>query len=94
MAALLLEDVTFLKDEQLTVHVRFRGGTTTTLTLPRPRNAWQRRTTRPEALEALAELLDQHQTDAEVATILNAQGLTTGAGHPFAAQRVNWLGFV
>jgi DNA invertase Pin-like site-specific DNA recombinase len=90
MAALLLEDVTLLRREQLTLHVRFRGGTTTTLTLPLPQNAWQRRTTRPEVLAALDALLDQH-TDAEVATVLNERGMRTGAGIAFSAHRVKWL---
>jgi hypothetical protein len=36
MAALLLEDVKLLRGEQITLHVRFRGGTATTLTVPRP----------------------------------------------------------
>jgi DNA invertase Pin-like site-specific DNA recombinase len=93
MAALLLEDVTVLKDEQITVHVRFRGGTTTTLTVPRPRNAWQVRTTPPEALDKIAELLEQHQTNAQIAATLNAQGFTTGAGQPFGGESVRWLCF-
>jgi len=93
MAALLLEDVTLLKDEQITVHVRFRGGTTTTLTVPRPRNAWQVRTTPPEALDKIAELFEQHQTNAQIAATLNAQGFTTGAGQPFGGESVRWLCF-
>ena len=36
MAALLLEDVTVRRGDQVILHVRFRGGTATTLTVPRP----------------------------------------------------------
>jgi DNA invertase Pin-like site-specific DNA recombinase len=36
MLALLIEDVTLIKQQQITAAVRFRGGATTTLTLPRP----------------------------------------------------------
>ncbi len=36
MLALLVDDVTLLKQRQVTAHVRFRGGATTTLTLPAP----------------------------------------------------------
>ena len=43
MLALLVEDVTLLKQRQVTAHVRFRGGATTTLTLPRPLTAWELR---------------------------------------------------
>ncbi len=45
MLALLVEDVTLLKQRQVTAHVRFRGGATTTLTLPRPLTAWELRAT-------------------------------------------------
>ncbi len=32
---------TLLKQRQVTAHVRFRDGATTTLTLPRPLTAWE-----------------------------------------------------
>jgi hypothetical protein len=55
--ALLLEDVTLLRGEQVTLHVRFRGGTATTLTVPRPLTAWERRRTPPEVLTTIDGLL-------------------------------------
>ena len=91
MAALLLEDVTLLKAEQIKIHVRFRGGTTTSLSLPLPRKAWQVRSTPPEALDKVAELLEQEQTNAQIAAVLNAQELRTGAGAPFSGESVRWL---
>ena len=90
MAALLLEDVTVCRGDQVTLHVRFRGGTATTLTVPRPLTAWERRRTSPVVLTTLDALLTDH-TDAEVAALLNAQGLTTGAGQLFTGDRVKWL---
>jgi hypothetical protein len=36
MVALLIEDVTLVKHRQVTAQVRFRGGATTSLTVPRP----------------------------------------------------------
>jgi DNA invertase Pin-like site-specific DNA recombinase len=45
MLALLVEDVTLLKQRQITAGVRFRGGATTTLTLPRPLTAQRLRAT-------------------------------------------------
>jgi hypothetical protein len=39
LAHLLLEDVTLIKREQLLIHIRFPGGATRTLELPRPRRA-------------------------------------------------------
>jgi DNA invertase Pin-like site-specific DNA recombinase len=93
MAALLIEDVTLLKDEQIKIHVRFRGGTTTTLTLPLPRPIWQVRTASPQALDKIAELLAQDQTNAQIAATLNAHGFTTGTGQPFGGESVRWLCF-
>lgn len=63
MAALLLEDVPVLRGEQVTLYVRFRGGTATTLTVPRPLTAWERRRTSPAVLTTIDALLTDH-TDA------------------------------
>ena len=90
MLALLVEDVTLLKQRQVTAHVRFRGGATTTLTLPRPLTAWELRTTSAEARQQMNALLDDY-TDAQVAAILNEQGLRTGAGEAFNAVSVQWV---
>ena len=92
MAALLLEDVTLRKDGEITIHVRFRGGATTTLRQPLPRQIWQVRTTSPQALDRIAQLLEQERTHAQIATTLNAEGFTTGAGQSFTGARVHWLG--
>lgn len=93
MAALLLEDVTLLKDDEIKIHVRFRGGATTTLTQPLPRQIWQVRTASPQALDRIAELLEQEQTNAQMAADLNAHGFTTGSGQPFCGESVRWLCF-
>jgi len=92
MLALLVEDVTLLKQRQVTAHVRFRGGATTTLTLPRPLTAWELRATSPEARQQMNALLDEY-TDAQVAAILNERGLRTGAGEAFDAASVQWVRF-
>ena len=90
MVGLLIEDVTLVKGEHIAAHVRFRGGATTTLTLPLPLNAWQGRTTPAHVVAQVGELLENH-TDAEVATILNQRGLQTGAGDSFSSVAVKWL---
>ena len=91
MAALLLEDVTLLQDDAITIHVRFRGGTTTTLSLPRPRQVWQVRTASPQALDRIAPLLEHEHTNAQIAETLNAEDFTTGSGKPFTGASVHWL---
>ena len=90
MLALLVEDVTLLKQRQVTAHVRFRGGATTTLTLPRPLTAWELRATSAEARQQMNALLDEC-TDAQVAEVLNERGLRTGAGEAFDAVSVQWV---
>jgi hypothetical protein len=89
MVRLLIDDVTLVKRESITAHVRFRGGATTTLTLPLPLNAWQGRTTPPHVVAQVDELLADH-TDAEVASILNQRGVRTGADAPFTSDAVKW----
>ena len=91
MVALLLEDVTLHKQEgQISIGIRFRGGATKEMSVPVPLNAWRRRQTHPRALARAAELIAKH-TCSEVATQLNEEGFTTGAGAPFSAGAVRWL---
>ena len=90
MLALLIEDVTLLKQRQVTAAVRFRGGATTTLTLPRPLTAQQMRATHPEVRQHIDALLDEY-TNAQVAHLLNERGLRTGAGEAFDSASVQWV---
>jgi len=92
MLALLIEDVTLIKHNQINVSVRFRGGATTTLSLPRPLSAPQLRATDPAVREQIDLLLDEY-TDAQVAHILNERGLSTGAGATFDADSIRWVRF-
>ena len=85
IARLLIEDVTLNKTDEIHLHVRFRGGQTTSLTIPIPLNSWQARQTDPDTLKLLDQLLDNH-TDAETAAQLNAAGRRTGMNKPFTRQ--------
>ena len=87
MARLLLDDVTLVKNDDIHLHVRFRGGQTISLTTPMPPMAWQARQTEPDTLNLLDRLLDEH-TDAEVAEQLNAADHRSGEGKPFTARIV------
>jgi hypothetical protein len=90
MLGLLVEDVTLIKDTEIKVHVRFRGGATTTLKLPLPRNAWQMLKTPDQVLAQIDALLERH-TEAETVAILNQRGLRTGAGKPFTMTSLHWV---
>lgn len=48
MLRLLVEDVTLVQATQITAHIRFRGGTTRTVVIPRALAAWALRQTSPE----------------------------------------------
>lgn len=82
MVRLMLEDVTLLKGDRLAVHVRFRGGISKSLDLPRPLSAWQMRQTDPAVVKEVDRLLPQH-TDGQIAAILNERGFRSGTGKPF-----------
>ena len=83
MVRSLMEDVTLLKTaDGLTAHLRFRGGTTTTLTLARALNAWQLRETSTEIVALIDQLLATH-TDGAIATILKERGYLSGTRQPF-----------
>ena len=90
MLALLIEDVTLIKQRQITAAVRFRGGATTTLTLPRPLTAQQLRATHDHVRLQIDTLLDEY-TDAQVSHVLNERGLRTGAGDAFNSDSVQWV---
>jgi DNA invertase Pin-like site-specific DNA recombinase len=83
MLRLLVEDVTLLKGlEAIAVHVRFRGGGTRSISLPRPVPSWKTWLTSSEVVAEIDRLLDRH-TDGEIADILNERGFRSGKGHRF-----------
>jgi hypothetical protein len=84
---LLIQDVTLVKTDQIHLHVRLRGGQTTSLTIPIPLQAWQARQTKPDTLNTLDRLLDDY-TDAETAKLLNTNGHRSGEGKAFTGRIV------
>jgi len=85
LAHLLLQDVTLIKREQLLIHIRFPGGATRTLELPRPRRV----TVTPRSvITEVDRLLDDNSPEA-IANILNARGSASGYGKPFTGRMIN-----
>ena len=87
LARLLLEDVTLLKTDHVTAHVRFKGGATRSLDLPLPVPIGLLRKTDPAIVTEIDRLLDQH-TEGEIGSILAARDARTGGGVAFARLRV------
>jgi len=100
LLAYLVDDVTLLKfpaEGETRIHIRFRGGRTETLTTQNPKSSAQQVKTRPEVVELVDKLLDDHIC-AEIADILNAKGIRPGgsarrdqAGARFTDMRVIYL---
>ena len=85
---LLLEDMTLIRsNDEITAHVRFKGGITKMLTLPRPLNSREARKTPPEVVSEVDRLLDHH-TYQQIASILNERGLCSGEGKSFSVRIV------
>jgi DNA invertase Pin-like site-specific DNA recombinase len=82
MVRLLLEDVTLRKEDKLIVEVRYKGGALKSLTLPLPLPFCALFRTRPEVVEAIEGLLDEHDYQ-QIVDILNAQKLRSGSGQQF-----------
>jgi DNA invertase Pin-like site-specific DNA recombinase len=87
MIRLLVEDVTMVRGEQITVHLRFRGGTQRSVTLPNPLRSWERWMTDAEVVNRIDELLNTN-TFEEIADILNGAGFRSGKGQRFTSRYI------
>ena len=87
MVRLLLEDVTLIRGDCITLHLRFKGGAHRTIQLPLPLRSWEQRQTSKEAVAEIDRLLDLH-TYPEIAAKLNECGMSSGEGKPFTARIV------
>ncbi len=100
MLAYLVEDATLVKipnDGTTKIHLRFRGGQTTTLTTVNPKASWEKVKTSPEVVKLVDQLLDHH-IYAEIDGILDKRGIRPGGaawpgkgGARFTALRVQYL---
>ena len=87
MLALLIEDVTLVAGPSITVHVRWRGGRTQSLSVDKPRPIAQIRKTAPDVVKLIDELLET-STDRQVAARLNELGHRNWRGESFSPKKV------
>jgi hypothetical protein len=90
MVRLLLADVTLIRGKSITVHVRFNGGATKALELPKPLTAWELRTTPAEIVAAVDRLTNDY-TDKQIVEILNQRGALSGCGQRFNSRIIAHL---
>jgi len=99
LLAYVIEDATLIKHSKdtTTIHVRFKGGKTETLTAQNPKSFAQQLKTSPQVVALIDKLLDEH-TYPEIADQLNAQGFRPAgkirpgrADSRFTALRVSYL---
>lgn len=87
---LLIEDVTLVRDAAIQLHIRWKGGATTSLTQARPLGAPDLRRT-PAAIVEQVRALAAEQTDTQIAATLTARWLRSGTGQAFTRLRVRYI---
>jgi DNA invertase Pin-like site-specific DNA recombinase len=87
MVRLLVEDVTLLKGEEISISICFRGGATRSLTIPLPLPSCRTWQTASDIVAQIDRLLDQY-TEGEIAAQLNQQGLRSGKGGRFQGRSI------
>lgn len=90
MVRLMIEDATLIKNQTISVKIRFRGGAIKSLSLDTPKSAPELRKTNRSLVDQIDCLLDHH-TEEEIACILNTEGKVTGTGQPFRRKLVSYI---
>jgi hypothetical protein len=87
---LLVQDVTLIREPEVVVKVRLKGGALETLHLGKPLRSWEAWQTDPKVIEEIDRLLNEH-TDPEIAARLNRDGFKSGKGGSFTARSITRL---
>ena len=90
MVRLMIEDITVRKSEQLKLDVRFRGGASETLTLPRPLSFCESHGQNSEMVAEMDRLLENYNY-ADTARLLNEKAFRTGDGLSLASIAVGYV---
>ena len=90
MLRLLIEDVTLIRSDPVSLNVRFGGGATKTLDISLPKNMAELRKPAPSSVSEIDRLLDHHCED-EIAQMLNDKGIKTRVGQKFTPKSVSYI---
>jgi len=81
MVRLLIEDVTLTRNSGITAHIRFKGGTCQTISLPPPPSINELRKNPAHIVAEVDRMLDEY-THGQIAAILSYKGMRTVDGKP------------
>jgi hypothetical protein len=93
MLRLLIKDITvekFLEPKHLILHVRWQGGMTENIRCDIPMRIQDRIRYKEEFVSKIRKLAEKH-TNAEIAELLNHEGLTSSKGRPFTPSAISWI---
>ena len=88
MIRCLIEDVTVQSTDDIKLGIRFKGGTSRIVNIPKPICNWKLWCTRPDVIKEIDHLIN-YCTPSEVADILNEKGVKSGQGNNFSVRIVN-----
>ncbi|NSW92883.1 MAG: recombinase family protein [Firmicutes bacterium] len=83
----LIEDVTIQSINEIILSIRFKGGTSKVINIPKPPHIWKTWVTSPDVIKGIDYLTD-YCTSGEVADILNEKGVKSGQGKKFSSRIV------
>jgi len=87
---LMIKDVTIIKNEKITLKIRWQGGAHTIMEIPIPLPAPLERSTPKEAIDRIREL-SKTLTAKQVVEHLNREGYITGTRQPFDVNRLHQI---
>ena len=95
MIRLLIKDITvekILNPKKLILHIRWQGGANEDIHCDLPRRI-QDRIRYPKKFVSRIRELARDRTNAQIATVLNQEGLKSSTGKPFTPSMISWMRF-
>lgn len=90
MLRCLIEDVTIIQAQNITLSIRFKGGTSKVLTVPKPEKSWEKYVTSPETITEIDRLTSDY-IPSDIAEMLNKKGIKSGQGKNFTPKIIERL---